>query len=285
VARWNGATWSAMGSGFTAPVKALLAQPNGDVVAGGDFTLAGGSPATGVARWQGSSWAPLGTFKGQAAALVLLPDGDVVAAGPSATQPAAHIARWNGSLWVPLAATGTNQYATSLTTLPSGDLVVGGGFSVAGGAVSASVADVTTSCPATAVATSGGCPSSGGANVLVATGLPWLGGTFRAQATGLPQQAIVVAVSSAQALVPGSTPLSALLPQGVPGCELRVSAELLDLVFTAGGAPQSLLLLPATTTLAGVVFHHQLIPCELDGSGAIVAITATNALQLTCGVF
>ena len=40
---------------------------------------------------------------------------------------------------------------------------------------------------------------------------------------------------------------------------------------------------PATAALLGAVLVHQLVPFELDASGAIVAVTATDALRLTIG--
>src|ERR1041384_6275755 len=57
------ATWSSFGSGIalggSAPVvNALAVLPNGDLVAGGQFTSAGGVAASNVARWNGSSWSP-----------------------------------------------------------------------------------------------------------------------------------------------------------------------------------------------------------------------------------
>ncbi len=59
VARWDGTSWSAMGSGIGGPVYALAAS-GGMVYAGGDFTLADGSDATYVARWDGIGWSPVG---------------------------------------------------------------------------------------------------------------------------------------------------------------------------------------------------------------------------------
>jgi hypothetical protein len=41
IARWNGASWSTLGLGMNGPVYALTTLPNGDLVAGGRFTMAG----------------------------------------------------------------------------------------------------------------------------------------------------------------------------------------------------------------------------------------------------
>jgi hypothetical protein len=40
--------------------------------------------------------------------------------------------------------------------------------------------------------------------------------------------------------------------------------------------------LPNAMALVGVVFHHQMVSLALD---ATLAVTATNALQLTLGAF
>jgi hypothetical protein len=43
--------------------------------------------------------------------------------------------------------------------------------------------------------------------------------------------------------------------------------------------------LPNSPPLAGVTFFHQMVPIELDGLGNWVSVQATNALQLTAGIF
>jgi hypothetical protein len=89
IARWNGAAWSPMASGMTdgfAPIVYDLASlPNGDVIAGGRFTSAGGVPANNIARWNGSSWSPLGAgiggFPSIVFALAAMPNGELAAGG------------------------------------------------------------------------------------------------------------------------------------------------------------------------------------------------------------
>jgi hypothetical protein len=44
-------TWSALGSGVNGTVRALAVLPNGDLVAGGNFTIAGGSISASFARY------------------------------------------------------------------------------------------------------------------------------------------------------------------------------------------------------------------------------------------
>ncbi len=63
VAEWNGSTWLTLGSGLTAPggypYVSSLAIVGNDLYAGGDFSGAGGTHASYIARWNGG-WFPLG---------------------------------------------------------------------------------------------------------------------------------------------------------------------------------------------------------------------------------
>jgi hypothetical protein len=109
------AAWSMLGSGITGSfqfaavrVFALAVLPNGDLVAGGAFTTAGGVPASCIARWDGTAWSPLGSgMDGAVLALRVMPNGDLVAGGRFTTAggvPAAKAARWNGVAWSALGA-------------------------------------------------------------------------------------------------------------------------------------------------------------------------------------
>jgi hypothetical protein len=144
IARWNGSTWSPLGTGVNNYVYSLITLPNGDLIAGGSFITAGGVTVNGIARWNGSAWTALGTgtaFGNTVYALTTLPNGDLIAGGQFQTlSPGGvrvnNIALWNGSAWSPLSTGlggGANPTAQSLTTLPNGDLVVGGSFTTAGG--------------------------------------------------------------------------------------------------------------------------------------------------------
>jgi hypothetical protein len=64
IARWDGSTWSELGSGTNGSVHVLSVFDDGSgpaLYAGGEFTTAGGVAASGIARWNGSSWSPLGS--------------------------------------------------------------------------------------------------------------------------------------------------------------------------------------------------------------------------------
>jgi hypothetical protein len=67
IAAWDGSSWSPLGTGMgggplgLGPQVYALAEYNGQLIAGGYFTTAGGVSANCIAAWDGSSWSPLGT--------------------------------------------------------------------------------------------------------------------------------------------------------------------------------------------------------------------------------
>lgn len=64
IARWNGATWSALGTGltggFNAPEVHEITSLNNELYVGGHFLNAGSGPANHVAKWDGANWSALG---------------------------------------------------------------------------------------------------------------------------------------------------------------------------------------------------------------------------------
>jgi hypothetical protein len=69
VARWTGSSWSSLGSGMNVSpltgqvIRALATFDDGSgsaLYAAGSFSVAGGVGARNIARWDGSSWSPLG---------------------------------------------------------------------------------------------------------------------------------------------------------------------------------------------------------------------------------
>jgi len=59
IAKWNGSSWSALGTGLNSFVYAT-AVSGSDLYVGGNFSAADGSPASFIAKWNGSSWSALG---------------------------------------------------------------------------------------------------------------------------------------------------------------------------------------------------------------------------------
>src|SRR6185436_6679524 len=111
IAKWDGTSWSPLGSGMNGSVWALVEHDDGTgpaLYAGGDFTTAGGVAANRIARWNGASWSALGsgvagTTTPSVRALVVHDDGSGPAlyAGGSFTQAGAvivnRVAKWDGS--------------------------------------------------------------------------------------------------------------------------------------------------------------------------------------------
>lgn len=144
--------WHPLGAGLSGGfVQALVVTANNELVAAGNFTFAGTTAIAGIARWTGSSWAPLGSgLAGLAAGdwiqcATALPNGDVVVGGRFTSIggiAAANIARWDGVTWHALGAglTGSQAYARHLTTTATGDVLVAGSFTSAGGVAANAVA-------------------------------------------------------------------------------------------------------------------------------------------------
>ena len=137
VYKWTGETWQSLGGGMTntfgsARVRSLLLMPNGDLIAGGDFTAAGGVEANNIARWDGTTWSPLGVGVNQAVfALAQLPNDELLVDGYFTTAggiASNKVARWDGSAWHAYGAGVTGDYSTVRTMLvrASGEVLVGG---------------------------------------------------------------------------------------------------------------------------------------------------------------
>ncbi len=151
IARWDGSTWSPLGSGMNNGVSALTVFDDGSgpaLYAGGIFTNAGGQIANRVARWDGSTWSPLGMgLNGGVYALTVFDDGG--GAGPAlyaggffttaGGQIANRVARWDGAAWSPLGTGIVGDFVPAVSTLEVLDdgsgfaLYAGGFFSTAGG--------------------------------------------------------------------------------------------------------------------------------------------------------
>jgi WD40 repeat protein len=207
VARWTGTTWVPWVPGYWSAVNAMVELPNGDLLLSGSWASSGTNVNSLVARWNGVNWwiegLPTLTNSSTAPvnAMTVLPDGSVLAAGSFSAingVPAASIARWDGLQWSAVGAgltgsingsTSAASNAAAMVRAPNGDVVLVGNFTSAGTQVSLLTARLTTTCPATAVSFGVGCTGAGGANVLTAKSLPWVGSTYTAEATGLSQSA------------------------------------------------------------------------------------------------
>jgi PKD repeat protein len=138
VAKWNGSSWSALGSGMNSSVSALAVDGSGNVYAGGQLTTAGGGTANRVAKWDGSNWSALGSGMNYSVyALATDGSGNVYAGGDFTTAggvTANYVAQWNGSSWSALGS-GMN-YTVSELAVDRNGLFAGGSFIFAGNKVS-----------------------------------------------------------------------------------------------------------------------------------------------------
>ncbi len=200
IARWDGSSWSALGAGANKTVHALAVfDDDGDapnlpaLYAAGEFSQAGGAPASRIARWNGSSWSALGAGLGVANfhAGHALRAFDDDGAGPTAPalyvgglfttaggQPASNIARWDGTSW----------------TVP------GGG--VAGGVQALAVHDEDGAGPgALALFATGSFTTAGGNTALRIA--RWDGASWSALGSGLSDFAFALAVHDEDGAGPG----------------------------------------------------------------------------------
>ena len=164
LAKWNGSTWSALGSNG-AGVGALngnvraLAVSGSDLFVGGYFTDAAGNvEADRVAKWNGSSWSALGSNGAGNGAIgftfvdALAVSGSNLFVGGlfvdvAGIATADNVAEWNGSAWSALGSNGAGNGAIATANgvhalaVVGSDLFVAGYFSdVAGNAAADRVA-------------------------------------------------------------------------------------------------------------------------------------------------
>ena len=221
IAKWDGSSWSTLDGGADDQfVGALAVYDDGSgpaLYAGGSFEDAGGVPANGIAKWDGTSWSALGSgMNGYVAALTTHDDGGgpalfagggfTTAGGGSANR----IAKWNGSSWAALGSGLDGQVYALLSHVEDGGpaLYVGGVFTSAGGASANRIAmwdGGSWSEPGDGLMDSSGFPSSvqalrvyddGSGEMLYAGGAFWLPASNLAKLDGSSWAQIGSGVSS-----------------------------------------------------------------------------------------
>ena len=140
IAKWDGNSWSALGSGLNGQVNAL-ALSGSDLYAGGNFTTAGGGEATNIAKWNGSSWTALGSGMNSNVFALAVSGNDLYAGGAftmAGGVAATNIAKWDGNNWSALrSGMNSNVYALAVS---GSDLYAGGAFTTAGGIAATNIA-------------------------------------------------------------------------------------------------------------------------------------------------
>jgi hypothetical protein len=127
-------------SGMGSRVEALVRGDDG-IYAGGIFVEVAGVRARNVARWTGTTWAPLGDgVPGWVTAMAIDGDGDLVVAGDlgdGATEN--RLARWDGAAWT-FVDGAIDGRVEDLAVLPDGSIAIAGNFATVGGIATGSLA-------------------------------------------------------------------------------------------------------------------------------------------------
>ena len=120
IAKWDGTTWSAVGSGLSGTVNAIAIDASNNVYAGGSFTSLGdGTTANRVAKWDGTTWSALGNGVGGITVNAISIDssnnvyvgGNFITLGDGTT--ANRVAKWDGNTWSALIGGGINGVGNS----------------------------------------------------------------------------------------------------------------------------------------------------------------------------
>lgn len=110
--------WTALGNGLSGSINALAVMPNGDLIAGGNFS-------GNVARYNGSTWTTLGGVGGNVLAVAIDSQGRIWAGG----EFSGGLAMWSGSSWqiisMPSTTPGTYNIAHALAADKYGNVYIG----------------------------------------------------------------------------------------------------------------------------------------------------------------
>lgn len=117
--------WYALGGGTNGAVTELLRLQNGDLIVAGEFSDAGGTILTRVARWNGTTYSAMGSGVDGAATSAVEFNGDIYLGG-TFNSGAADLARWTGSAWVYSAAFASKYAYVSELHVSSGVLHAAG---------------------------------------------------------------------------------------------------------------------------------------------------------------
>ena len=141
---WSDGAWHNLRDGLSNTVQTMVFGPGGHLFVGGGFSDAGGDPdADRVAVWNGVSWSSIGGPGSELSStvkdLAFDASGNLYAVGSfsdaGGDPDADRIAVWDGSSWSSMGGPGSglSNQAFTVAVSSSGDVVVGGSFTDAGG--------------------------------------------------------------------------------------------------------------------------------------------------------
>lgn len=142
VARWDGGTWSALGSGVSGTSGFIagfsVASFNNLICVAGNFTSAGGNSATNFAVWDGSNWSPAGADLGATASRVYSPGTELYVGGNflrAAGGIMAGLTAWDGTRWRAIGPPGKIAGLSTIVraiAIDGSNVYAGGSFTLAG---------------------------------------------------------------------------------------------------------------------------------------------------------
>ena len=137
IAKWDGSTWSALGSGTTNGNVYSIAVSGTDVYVGGSFTTIGGISANRLAKWNGFTWSPLGSGANEKVFALAVQGSNIYAGGMFTSMGGAahtgYIAKWDGSSWSAVSnVDGADGYVSTIAVNGT-DVYAGGMFTSIGG--------------------------------------------------------------------------------------------------------------------------------------------------------
>lgn len=143
VSKWNGTTWSELGTGSNAlsangDIYSICSDPSGNIYAAGHFTS---SNQGYVAKWNGTGWSQLGSGFGATLVQDIMSiasdaSGNIYAAGDiaflSGSSITYEVMKWNGSSWSVLGGTSNGLHANNvinvITVDAAGNVYATGNF-------------------------------------------------------------------------------------------------------------------------------------------------------------
>ena len=113
VLRWDGSSWTELGTGVDGLVASMATDSSDNLVVAGDFQHAGGVSAEAMARWNGTSWSAVSSFDLDYVWGVAVDGNDIIISSESENiggiAEADYVARWDGSQWHALGSDGAGD--------------------------------------------------------------------------------------------------------------------------------------------------------------------------------